>query len=173
MAAAVKAKQLVLLRRLAAYGLDVIMAIMLAMTVLLWIYPRFFPNPWGALNGSVAAEAGVDIFKQLAENNRTELLGLFAATQFTVLATFTIYFWLSEIIGNGGSLGKRMLRLRVVDFTAKRRPDSLRLFLRSAMSSTCLTVCSPFLLPNFLCALFRRDRRCFHDIVSGTNVVCD
>ncbi|MDR1435592.1 MAG: RDD family protein [Puniceicoccales bacterium] len=161
------------LRRSAAYFLDSTLALMLAITLLLWIFPRHFPRQWELIaNSGAMGRAGIrTLLSQLGENDGAAMMHLFAATQFVMIATLTAYFWLSEVFIDGGSIGKCMFRLRVADFSSGNRPDLLRLFMRSAMSSICLTVCSPLLLPNFLCALFRRDRRCFHDLLAGTAVV--
>jgi uncharacterized RDD family membrane protein YckC len=165
-------KQAARTRRLAAYFLDATLAMMLAATFLLWIYPKFFPHSLEILGGG-PGKMGAEFLLQRSDGERLELLHLLATTQFVVLGTFTLYFWLSEISSNGGSLGKCIFRLRVSDIATGGRPSPLRLLLRSAASSICLVICSPFLLPNFLCALFRSDNRCFHDIVSGTCVVGD
>ncbi|MDR2667504.1 MAG: RDD family protein [Puniceicoccales bacterium] len=165
----VKNKQSPLPRRFAAYFLDVTLALMLAITILLWVYPKFFPQSWEILSGS-SGKIGQEFLLHQSDGDRAELLHLFAATQLVIFAILTLYFWLSEVLSGGGSLGKCMFRVRVLDCSSGKRPDSIRLFLRSATSSLCLTVCSPFLFANFICAIFRRDRRCFHDIICGTCV---
>jgi uncharacterized RDD family membrane protein YckC len=163
-----------LLRRSVAYLLDVLLAILLAMTLLLlWIYPRQQPEGWALLQNfqSSGQRIGSAFFTQLPAVDRLALARLLLATQITVTGTIFLYFWLSELFSQGSSLGKCMFRLRVVEVSTGKRPTAAKLFLRSAISSICLTMNSLFLLPNFLWGLFRRDRRCWHELASGSRVV--
>ncbi|MDR0679060.1 MAG: RDD family protein [Puniceicoccales bacterium] len=158
--------------RILAYLLDTILALLLALTVLLWwVYPRFHAEGWTLLQ-QLRQEGvmGARFFAQLPEGDRSILIRLLLVTQLTVTATVTAYFWLSELLSGGSSLGKCMFRLRVIDASSGERPGPGKLLLRSAVSSICLTVSSLFLLPNFLWGLFRRDRRCWHDLLSGSKI---
>jgi uncharacterized RDD family membrane protein YckC len=158
--------------RILAYLLDMVLALLVALTFLLWwIYPRFHAEGWALLQQlRLEGITGANFLAQLPDGDRSALIRLLLATQLTVTATVTAYFWLSELLSGGSSLGKCMFRLRVADIGSGKRPGPGRLLLRSAVSSICLTVSSLLLLPNFLWGLFRKDRRCWHDLLSGSKV---
>ncbi|MDR2664086.1 MAG: RDD family protein [Puniceicoccales bacterium] len=157
--------------RILAYLLDVILALLLAITFLLWwVYPRFHAESWALLQGlGREGTTASEFLSQLPDESRALLIKMLIATQLTITATLIAYFWLSELLSRGSSLGKCMFRLRVVDGGGE-RPGGGALLLRSAISSICLTVSSLLLLPNFLWGLFRKDHRCWHDLLSGSRV---
>ncbi len=80
------------------------------------------------------------------------------------ISAYVLYHFLGVL--TGGTLGKRLMDIVVVDGNG-RRPGSLQAFLRAIGQ----VISAPFLNFGFLIALIRSDSRALHDLLSGTYVV--
>jgi hypothetical protein len=80
----------------------------------------------------------------------------------------TIYFFLSELLYRGQTLGKATLRLKTQSIQQDSPPSPLRLFARAIIKGmSALSLMTPFFIPgliNFLFCLANRKRRCLHDL---------
>jgi uncharacterized RDD family membrane protein YckC len=113
----------------------------------------------------------VEVLANLSADQRIALLRLIGAFQWAIMSTIFLYFFLSEILAGGTSLGKRVFRLRIVNVQSAEPIGIFRTCTRTIVSTTCLTLFFPFLFVNFLTGVFRRDRRCLHDLVAHSWVI--
>lgn len=162
-----------LFRRVIAYFLDLVLILTLVMVLLpSWVFPRHAAAGWHLLlrlqqaNGHLTAET----IQALSPGDRAALLQLFRATQLLCLGVHFFYFFVLEVLTRGGSLGKRIVHLAIVPAPGRGRPGTWELCLRTLVATLCGLLFFPLLALNFLWALFRRDRRCCHDLWFGTQV---
>ncbi|MDR2677268.1 MAG: RDD family protein [Puniceicoccales bacterium] len=160
--------------RVVAYLMDVTLALMCAMVLLkVWVLPRHHAAGLQVLQS--AREPGLrlsaEVLANLSEDQRVALFRLIGTFQWVVMSTIFLYFFLSEILAGGASLGKRIFRLRIVTVQSAEPIGIFRTCTRTAVSTTCLTLFFPFLFVNFLVGLFRRDRRCLHDLIAHSWVI--
>jgi uncharacterized RDD family membrane protein YckC len=157
-----------------AYGLDIALAIMLSLVLLkLWILPRYHGVGLQVLQRlqGTGLRLSADALAQLPDDQRVALLKLIGAFQWVIMSVIFLYFFFSEISAGGSSLGKRIFRLRIVSIQTL-GPLSVSLAcLRTFISTLCLTLFFPFLFINFFVGLFRRDRRCLHDLMTKSWVI--
>ncbi|MDR0727942.1 MAG: RDD family protein [Puniceicoccales bacterium] len=160
--------------RVIAYLLDVTLAVMCAMVLLkLWILPRYHGAGLQVLRSAQVSgfRLSAEVLVNLSEGQRIALFKLIGAFQWVIMSTIFLYFFLSETLAGGSSLGKRVFRLRIVNVQSAEPISIFRTCMRSAISTTCLTLFFPFLFVNFLIGLFRRDRRCLHDLIAHSWVI--
>jgi uncharacterized RDD family membrane protein YckC len=74
----------------------------------------------------------------------------------------------------GQSIGKRLLRIRIVRFRDDRNPGFVHAFLLRRLLPACIgmiPVLGMFFTLADVCLIFREDRRCLHDFMADTVVV--
>ncbi|MDR1457175.1 MAG: RDD family protein [Puniceicoccales bacterium] len=160
--------------RIVAYVMDVVLASMCAMALLkLWILPRYHGAGLQVLQAAQAPglRLSTDVLVNLSEDQRLALLKLIGSFQWVIMASIFLYFFLSETLTRGSSLGKLIFRMRIVNAQSAEPIGIFRLCTRTAVSTTCLTLFFPFLFINFLIGLLRRDRRCLHDLMAHSWVI--
>ena len=89
---------------------------------------------------------------------------------FYIALTFVLYFLLGEIFCKGKTIGKATFSLMTVNAVEISPPSFRQILIRSLLKGLSITV---FLLglANFLFCLFNRDKKCLHDLASGTITV--
>ncbi|MDR1438333.1 MAG: RDD family protein [Puniceicoccales bacterium] len=160
--------------RTLAYAMDIFLALLLAMVLLsLWILPRYHGlglEVLQKLRGS-GLQLSSTALASLSKDEQMALLRLLGTFQWVTMAVIFFHFFLGEMLGNGSSIGKRIFRMRVVSNGPNRPYNALLICSRTMISTVCAMVLFPFLAVNFIVALFRKDRRCIHDLLTGTWVV--
>jgi uncharacterized RDD family membrane protein YckC len=111
------------------------------------------------------------VFEAMEAADREALIHLIAIARWTCLSVHFLYFFFTEVLLPGGSLGKRTVRLTIVAVPSNGSRRGGRLLLRTLAGTVCSLVLFPLLAVNFLWGLFRRDRRCWHDLIGRTMVV--
>jgi uncharacterized RDD family membrane protein YckC len=157
-----------------AYLLDLLLVLTLAMVLLpSWAFPNHAAAGWQLLVRLQQAHTRLtaEVVQALPPGDQAALLRLFRVTQLLCLAVHFFYFFVLEALSRGGSLGKRIVHLAIASDREARRATLWDLCLRTLVATLCSLIFFPVLALNFLWALFRRDRRCWHDIWSGTRVV--
>ena len=89
---------------------------------------------------------------------------------FFLALTFVSYFLLAEIFCKGKTIGKATFSLMTVDAGEVSPPSFRQILIRSLLKGLSITVL--YLgLANFLFCIFNRDKKCLHDLASGTITV--
>jgi len=99
-------------------------------------------------------------------------LGEMAAYSLAAFATFVwAYFFVSESLMRGGSLGKATFGIRVISLRSGSPPTALEAALRAAAKAFCFLDPRIFLPINLLVMAFNSQRRSGHDLMARTVVV--
>jgi len=100
-----------------------------------------------------------------------ELMALIVVSNLCILCIPPAYCFIGEACFEGKSLGKATFGLQALSRTGE-RPNFLMTLIRSTCKGLAiLCVLTPFFilgLINFLVAFLNKDRRCLHDLLSGT-----
>ena len=132
--------------------------------ILRFIWPNEFPEAQEALMRWLEAEGS----NTAPDPYLLEALGY---AQSLLIALFTLYFGLGELFFNGGSLGKRALRLRTISLITLDKPHPLPALLRSFLKALAL-IFLPVLALVLVLPLFNRRRRLLgHDLLCRTVVI--
>ena len=89
---------------------------------------------------------------------------------FVLGSTFVSYFLLAEIFCKGKTIGKATFSLMTVDAGEVSPPSFRQILIRSLLKGLSITVLE-LGLANFLFCIFNRDKKCLHDLASGTITV--
>ena len=89
---------------------------------------------------------------------------------FYIALTFVLYFLLGEIFCKGKTIGKATFSLMTVNAVEISPPSFRQILIRSLLKGLSINV---FLLgfANLLFYIFNRDKKCLHDLASGTITV--
>lgn len=87
---------------------------------------------------------------------------------FGVLPLFTMQGYL--LVKSGQTIGKKLLRIRIVMADTGEHPSWYRLLLLRSFLPAVLSLVPFFSTVNTL-LIFQEDRRCLHDLIAGTKVV--
>lgn len=160
-------------QRVLAYALDLALAVTLALMLLtLWVIPRYYSEPFALLQDLQAQgnTLNAQSMMQFTPEQQRSVVQLLGTTQWIMISVIFLYFFFSEHFSHGQSLGKRIFRLCVIPKGNKRQLTSFDYLLRSLISTLCLTTFFPVLLLDFVWAMFRKDRRTWHDLTTNTMV---
>ena len=172
-----------LFKRIIAFAMDFILIILL-----LQLMAHFLPNFWdnNTQNEFKSLLQQATLLAQENQMNSEEMSQFIDQSRLSpetyemlmamvVWACFLpiLYFFIGERFFFGKSLGKATFGLRTVRMDGTDLPPSpFRQFFRAAGKGlSALILITPFLLPglmNFLFCFLNRQRRCLHDIISGT-----
>ena len=101
----------------------------------------------------------------------TKTIELMALIVVSALCIPPAYCFIGEACFEGKSLGKATFGLQALSRTGE-RPNFIMILIRSTCKGLAiLCVLTPFFIPgliNFLVAFLNKDRRCLHDLLSGT-----
>lgn len=154
--------------RLGAVLVDGLLSILFTVpgAVILWDRFREWYETYRAAFADDRPEDVVDLFTFLSY---TELLVFYAGTIVLVL----IYLW--TLTTRGQTWGKMAFGIRIVRFDDGSNPGFLRAFLVRYFLNYGVIQAVPLLGPIYGLVdplfIFRRDRRCVHDLLAGTVVV--
>ncbi len=151
--------------RALAATMDAFLVGLLGMFIILrFIWPSEFPGAQEALMQWVESDGG----NSAPDPYLLEALGY---AQSLLIALFTLYFGLSELFFNGGSLGKRALRLRTISLITLDKPHPLPALLRSFLKALSILFL-PILALVLIVALFNSKYRLLgHDWLCRTIVI--
>jgi uncharacterized RDD family membrane protein YckC len=151
--------------RALAFFMDAFLIGLLGMLIVLrFAWPSEFPEAQELLMRWVEAEG---------ENAAPDpyLIEALGYAQSLLIALFTLYFGLGELFFNGGSLGKRALRLRTISLITLEKPRPLPALLRSFLKALSLLFL-PVLAVVLILPLFNRRRHLLgHDLLCRTIVI--
>jgi uncharacterized RDD family membrane protein YckC len=151
--------------RVLAALMDAVLVGLLGMFIVLRVvWPNEFPEAQEALLRLMEASDG----NTQPDPYLIEALGY---AQSLLIALFTLYFGMGELLFNGGSLGKRALRLRTISLITLEKPQPLPALLRSFLKAMALLFL-PILALVLLMPLFNPRRRLLgHDWLCRTVVI--
>jgi uncharacterized RDD family membrane protein YckC len=89
---------------------------------------------------------------------------------FYIALTFVLYFLLGEIFCKGKSIGKATFSLMTVNAVEISPPSFRQILIRSLLKGLSINI-FPLGLANLLFCIFNRDKKCLHDLASGTITV--
>jgi len=174
-----------LVKRMIAYGMDVILLFILLQLVALLI-PNLFgetaQKEFNKLVHEVSLLRNEDRFDSsrmanfLQESNIThETYDMLISILFTCFCLPVLYFFCGDNYFKGQTLGKATFGLRTVLLDNFAQPSAGKVLIRSILKSfASVSLLTPFLLPgflNFCFCLFNRKKRCVHDYLSKTITV--
>ncbi|MEO0795787.1 MAG: RDD family protein [Verrucomicrobiota bacterium] len=174
--------------RIVAALLDVTVVLLFSgmlLTRVLW--PQYYPEVYGAFQEAypsvegwfeelettarAAQESGEPVTFPLPTGvSQREAQEFFSYA--VVITSFLVwlYFFVSELILKGSSLGKSVFGMRVMSLRTGMPPSAFEISLRGTVKAFCFL--QPILiLVNTAILLFNKDRRSGHDLVSRTIVV--
>lgn len=151
-------------RALAAL-MDAVLIGLLGMFIIMrFVWPSEFPGAQEALMQWVETDSS----NAPPDPYLLEALGY---AQSILIALFTLYFGIGELLFNGGSIGKRALRLRTISLVTLDKPHPLPGMLRAFCKALSLLFL-PVLLVVLLLPLFNPRRRLLgHDWLCRTIVI--
>ena len=144
-----------------------------AAVIVLFLIPTFFPETQSVLHeyaeratGSVSENS--EIVRELLEN--TKVRNMVFASQMVNYTLFFFYYLINEWFLRGSSFGKKIFGV----LTVRRKSDEPLspnvMFLR-AWLKTLFLLFHPILWMTFLWAVFQKEKRTVHDIMTGTWVI--
>ncbi len=172
-----------LTHRFAAFLFDVILLTAFSLLILTrWLIPQFFPSEFQEFNRWSQTYWEQNLDRQ-QRGEPVEPVGvedidegiwrmLFFAQNFTVML-FWLYFGAADTFFSGRSLGKRMFRLKVVDFATLGPLGFGPALIRSCIKTLCFFTVFPLLLVIYALVFFNRFRRSGHDLITRSIVVED
>lgn len=159
--------------RFVAFCMDMLLAFLLIMLLLTqWLLPTYFAPETQELYELFSHYQIMDSASSLSQEQISE--GLKEVVIFIQAAFFMgvwFYFALSEILMDGGSLGKKIFNLNVIDLKTGDIPRKRVLWLRSFVKTVLLGVLSPIMWTSFLVTLFTKRKQGVHDMIFKTTVV--
>lgn len=160
--------------RVFAFILDFLLVFNLAMVfIMLYLLPEKYPGRMQALQEQVhdyvQVEEKVSSFNFKFDQKD---LAMFADCQNMMMFIYWLYFLISDVFGNGSSLGKRVFRLRVVSKSAQAL-NIMDYSLRAAIKALSLAWLFPLLLVNYFWIFFNKKRQAGHDLVARSIVIED
>ena len=171
-----------LAKRMIAYAMDTILLFILIQLVALLIPNLYDENSKAEFNNlinQVSILSSDDQFdsskmatfledSQLSAETSEMLLSM----MFTACFLPVLYFVCGDAFFRGQTLVKATFGLRTVTFQNFEPPAFRKILIRSIVKGLAsITLITPFLLPgvlNFCFCLFNRNKRCVHDLLSGT-----
>lgn len=122
-----------------------------------------------AQNQKIEAEESQKHLEQLITPEITNFMNSLGALFVLIPVTF---FFLGEKFFSGKSFGKATFGLKSVRTTGDGCPTTFKSFVRAFIKGTSITVFFPyFFILNFGFCFFNRDRKCLHDLASGSITV--
>lgn len=156
-------------RRALAFALDVILILLLQMLVITrWIQPVFFADETATIIAELE-NADMASIQAIAENPDYEEMN--AAISLFMIFSLWAYFFLSERLSRGSSLGKRVFGLYTISLRDAGALSIGQSLLRSGMKAICLFGLFPVLLVNYFIFLFTAHKQAGHDLLFKT-LVC-
>lgn len=171
-----------LVKRMIAFGMDAVLLFILIQAIALLI-PNFYHESaqaeFNALVHKVSLLGSDERFdsskmamfieeSKLSEETYGMLLSMLFAACFLPI----LYFFFGEAFFRGQTLGKATFGLRTVLLNNYEDAPHGKTLIRSIVKGfSTITLLTPFLLPgllNFCLCLFNRNKRCLHDVLSGT-----
>ncbi|GHB92933.1 RDD family protein [Cerasicoccus arenae] len=131
-------------------------------------WPQMYPDAWPALlewNEEVAAT-----YPNYSEPPEAAKEGVGFAQAVCAMVAW-IYFYASETITRGSSLGKSVFGLRVISLKRGTYPHPLEIGVRASVKSTCFLLPFPLLFISLFLLLLHRQRRSAHDLLAHTIVI--
>ncbi len=101
-----------------------------------------------------------------------EVQNMVAFIQVFLIGAFSVYFLCNEILFRGGSLGKKVFSIRVIDIRTTEAPTWVWSLMRALIKTFTLASFFPILLViNYLIPFFNKHRLAGHDYICKTVVI--
>ncbi|MEJ6620686.1 MAG: RDD family protein [Opitutae bacterium] len=169
-------------KRMIAYAMDSILLFILIQLIALFIPKLYDENSKNEFNNLInkvsilSNDERFDSTKMAAfvEESRlsVETYQMLISMMFAACFLPVIYFFCGDAFFRGQTLGKATFGLRTVRFGDYNSPSFGKILIRAIVKGfATITLVTPFLLPgvlNFCFCLFNRNKRCVHDLLSGT-----
>jgi len=156
--------------RCVALFLDIIlMSALLALILIQVVLPKWYPGAFEEMR-ELFEERPEEVAEE--EYIPSELVMNAAKTSNVIsLIGFTLYFGLSPALFGGGTLGMRVVNLRIEQAFRKARPPLNTLLFRGFIKAVCLQIWFPYLAIFFLMVFMNRNKQTGHDWLAKTVVV--
>jgi|TARA_Y100000385_G_C12875619_1_gene543524 uncharacterized RDD family membrane protein YckC len=160
--------------RLLAGAADAIVAGLFSLAIIIFfLIPVFYPETQTILyeyteRATESLYENSELARQLLENSAVQ--SMVVASQVINFSLFFFYYLLNEWILRGSSFGKKIFGIK----TVKRNPDealSPNTMLLRAWIKTLFLLFHPILWITFIWAVFQKERRSVHDLITGTWVI--
>lgn len=155
--------------RIVAFILDLLLVMAITLAVIgFFIIPRY---PSAVTEFRRLTTESSEIRKDLMKKMTPQLEEMLEVGHMTILLIFWIYFSASEIFMKGGSLGKAIFSIRVVNEKTLDPPGIFDSIIRSGIKSFSLLAWTPVLTVNYLIFFFTKKGQAGHDFLSRTIVI--
>lgn len=156
--------------RTIAFLLDLILVGTFSLMLLtIFIIPKKYPGTVDEL--WTLANQPKEKQKELYTKMSPQLKEMIQSSQTIIIFVFWAYFALSEILLKGGSLGKLVFRIRVVNARTLQPPGLFDSILRSGLKTFSLLAWFPVFTLNFFIMFFTKKAQAGHDLLSRTIVI--
>ncbi|WP_309380375.1 RDD family protein [Cerasicoccus frondis] len=133
-----------------------------------FFWPTMYPQTWTEY--MAWSEAYMQDFPEIPPLSMSAQEGILFAYTLTAGLVW-LYFFLSEVLMQGSSLGKSVFGLRVMSLRHAGPPTPLEAGVRASIKASCIFMVVPLLVVNYFVMLFHRQRQALHDIPASTLVV--
>jgi len=160
--------------RLLAGAADAIVAGLFSLAIIIFfLIPVFYPETQTILyeyteQATESLTGNTELARQLLEN--TAVRNMVFASQIINYSLFFFYYLLNEWILRGSSFGKKIFGIKTVRRNPEEALSPNTMFLR-AWLKTLFLLFHPILWITFIWAVFQKDRRSVHDLITGTWVI--
>lgn len=161
--------------RLLAGIADATVAFMVSMLIVVFIMiPSFFPEMWDVIydyrdQATSSFSENNDLTRTFLEDPAVQNMVLAAA----IINFLTIFFYyaINEWILKGSSFGKKIFSIRAVRRIPGEPLSTNVIILRAWLKTLFLIFFPPYLWITFIWAVFQKDKRAVHDLITGTWVI--
>jgi len=160
--------------RMLAGAADAIVAgLFSAAAVIFFLIPVFYPETQGILyeyadRATNSFSENTEIARQLLE--RTSVANMVIASQMITFGLFILYYLINEWALKGSSFGKKIFGVTAVRRELDEPLSPQTMFLRACFK-TLFLLFHPLLWVTFFWAVFQKDKRTVHDLITGTWVI--
>lgn len=155
--------------RIVAFGLDLLLVIAITLLVLgFFVFPHY-PGALQEFGGLAHVEGKTQ--KELIEKMSPALKDMIQVGHTVAILIFWVYFGGSEILMRGGSLGKAVFSIRVVNDVTLKAPGVFDSIMRAGIKTFSLLAWTPILMINFFLFFFTKKGQAGHDFLSRTVVI--
>lgn len=160
-------------KRIIAFLLDVVLVTLIALVITFqfWL-PNNYPESWSTFMDKVETLQSSEESLQGMELTAQEQ-DMFIYGEMVILLVFWFYFFGSELLFKGSSLGKKVFQLRVVSWQRQETLNFWESMIRAFAKTVTLLVLFPFLQVSYLLAFFTRKRQAGHDYICRSCVIED
>lgn len=160
-------------QRTIAFGLDFFLVFNLSLVLLLvYLLPQKYPGKMAELHQAVrnVLDAKQSLHDMVSTLSKDQLEMIYYCQNINLLV-YWLYFMLSDAFLAGSSLGKRVFRLKAVQFKSYEDLSFWDICLRGAVKALALIWFFPFLMVNYAWAFFNKPHLAGHDYLARSVVI--